>query len=93
MGSGTFVMELRVALPKPYELPSRRQLSLEELDARTDLDVRQVLIDCGAIDVGRREELIGDKGKTKGRLCVTFGSDGGLVPIAGWILTTLIPLF
>jgi hypothetical protein len=89
-----YAMRLRYTNRPTEGRPSQRQTTLEELDSDAGCEVREVLIEAGATDVGRREDLglVEPRGQ-KNEIAVLFGSDKrNDVALRAYLLTTVIPI-
>lgn len=69
-------------------VPTRQQL-----DEGAGMDVEKALFDAGASAYGTRAEVLGETGRTRNQMCVTFrDSEGDLVPIVAHIATRVLPV-
>lgn len=87
----TWAMRLRIPAIGTRAWPTLHQTNLDELDEACGLDVRDVLVSAGALNVGTRREVLGDDGRTANELCVVFDDSGGdsMVPLVAYGLTPI----
>ena len=89
---GEMHMDLRTAVPKVGGRPTREVLQLRELSAAVNLDAIQALKVLGATKVATRAEAWGDTSRVRNYPCVVFRRDALVLPVAGWVLTTVLPI-
>jgi len=89
---GEMHMDLRTAVPKVGGRPTREVLQLRELSASVNLDAVQALKVLGASRVATRAEAWGDTSRVRNYPCVVFRRDALVLPVAGWVLTTVLPI-
>ena len=63
-----------------------------ELDKGAGLDVQKVLEKAGAIDIGTREEILDEWGRTRNQWCIVFERENELLPVVAFALTRILPL-
>lgn len=83
---------LRLAAPRGESRAHLRDATLSELDHAAGIAVARELRGAGAVDVGTRNAIFGDTGRTRRRLIATFANENIEVPILGFVLTRLAPL-
>ena len=91
-GEGRWTMDLRTAVRSPGGRPTRNVKSLEDYAALTGLDLKAELMRHGAVDVGIRQQLLGDEGRCTRYPAVLFKAGDVVVPAVAWTLMTLVPL-
>lgn len=72
---------------------SVRQATLTELDFLLGDSAAALFTEAGALDVGTREEVLGDTSRRRNYLCVTFQSGDSTVPLVAHTLTRVLPVF
>lgn len=65
----------------------------QQLDVGAGMDVEKALLDAGASAYGTRAEVLGETGRTRNQMCVTFRDDeGDLVPLVAYVATRVLPV-
>lgn len=85
--------ELRQNRIKPGDWSNLYKASLAELSKGAGLDVREILFDAGALEVGTRSEVLVDGGRRRAESCVLFRAGELRVPAVAYALTRVLPLF
>ncbi|MFC1604404.1 hypothetical protein ACFL5F_05180 [Planctomycetota bacterium] len=67
------------------------QATMEELTEGAGISVRKLLEGFGA-EVDRREQLLGDTGPHRFRLCAIFPTESNHLPVVCYVLTRILPL-
>lgn len=91
---GYYVMRLRYTKRPDEGLPTQRQSTVEELSDDAGVDIRETLIEAGAIDVGRREDLgLVEPSRSRNEIAVLIPEDAvNEVALRAYLLTTVVPL-
>jgi hypothetical protein len=84
--------ELRQVRLKPNGRGNLFAADEADLDHGAAVRVARELERHGALEVGTREELVGDDGRTRGRMGVRFPSDAELVPVVAYVCTRVGPV-
>jgi hypothetical protein len=84
--------ELRQAQRKGDRWANLFKATHGELDEGAGISVARELRAGGAIDVGTREQLIGDDGPRRSYLCATFDPEDRHTPVLAFLLTRAMPL-
>lgn len=72
---------------------SAKKATLEELDATLGGSAETTLFQAGALDIGTRAKVLGDKSNAyKNRLAVLFPGYEPLGPLAVYVLTRVLPI-
>jgi hypothetical protein len=85
-------MELRVSRLVSSDWSSEYQTNEEELSTICRLDIREALIRAGATGLGTRAEILGETGRRKNELAVSFAVGDRLTPIAAYCIVRVLPL-
>jgi hypothetical protein len=88
MPNGDLQMDLRTAVGKEGNRPTRCVVPISNLSRAIGTDIAIALRSVGAADVGTRESTTGDQSKNRNWPCVVFPRDNLLPAIAGWVLAT-----
>jgi hypothetical protein len=89
---GRALVELRQARLKGGNWSNLFKASLEELDAGARTDVVTALRDAGAVEVGTREDVLGDEGRRRSFVVATSPPTAQDVPVVAYVLTRIAPL-
>lgn len=84
--------QARVDISSPNLWSTLRNATWEQLDEGSGLDAFGILSDAGAVELGTKEEVLNDRGKTRNRLCTVFRQDDEMFPILAFIITRVLPL-
>lgn len=85
--------ELRQNRMKPGDWSNLYKATLAELSRGAGLDVREALLDAGALEVGSRSEVLVDDGRRRAESCVLFHGGELRVPAVAYALTRVMPLY
>jgi hypothetical protein len=69
-----------------------RKATREQLDDVLEDDVADLLIGCGALDLGTKEEVLFDDGRRRNYLAATFPAGDSVVPLTVYTLTRVLPI-
>lgn len=86
-------LPLRQNRIKPGDWSNLYKASLAELSTGAGLDVREALLDAGALEVGTRWEVLVDDGRRRAESCVLFHAGELRVPAVAYALTRVLPLY
>lgn len=91
--AGEMKCQVMLRVADPTELrPTRKQVSLTALHHMSGVDPRKHLLGLGATAVGTASELgLSKNGKQMNQLMVMFPTRAELVPLASFMLTTILP--
>lgn len=89
-----YSMRLRYTTRPQEGRVGQRQTTVEELSKDAGVDIREVLIEAGATEVGRREDLgLFEPPRSKNEIAVLMPSNArNEVALRAYLLTTVIPL-
>ena len=86
------ICPLRLAKPVAESWANLFDVTLAELEEASGVPVARELKHAGAMDVGTREAVLDDTGRTRRRLIATFPHANDDVPVLAFVLTRLAPL-
>lgn len=89
-GLGSCVM--KIVEPVGDAWTTLRSASAERLDEASGTSVEAELRRVGALEVGTRQHVLGETGRTRGLMCATFDIQDALVPVLAFLLTRVSPL-
>jgi hypothetical protein len=89
---GDLYAELRHVRLKPNGRGNLFAPSEKELDGGAGVQVARELRRHGALRVGTREDLLGDEGRTRGRLGMRVPHDAEVLPVIAYVLTRVGPV-
>lgn len=89
---GLWMCELGIVTYHADKQPTVIQARPEDLEEALRGDVRDLLERSGARAYGRREDIIGDAGRRRNYLAVTFSDIAAPVPFVAYVLTRVLPL-
>ena len=72
--------------------PTAKKASQDELDQGAKFDTFTFLKKLGAVDIAKRERLLGDESTRKYMYCVKFNKGNLEVPVAAYLITRILPL-
>jgi hypothetical protein len=87
-----FWSELRYAKLNEQLWSNLAMADINSLSHLLDLPLQQTLLEYGALQVGTREEILGDTHNRRNQLCVTFPADNFKFPLIAYGLTRPIAL-
>lgn len=92
---GKFTVAIRKALLRKGITPHANLFdsTFEDLDKLAGFDTEQYLYDFGAIDVGSKELVFGDDGRSRFQNCAVFTSKNYSIPILVFIFARVIPIY
>jgi hypothetical protein len=86
-------VELRQARLRPNGRAGLFDADLPMLNAGAGVDVEQTLLSHGALEVGTREDLLGDMERTRKRLGARIAPGGqDCLPLVAYVLTRVAPV-
>lgn len=85
-------VELRQARMKVPNRCTLHHATAAELDAGAGVVVRAALLECGATEVGMREDVFGDSSRKRRFMCATFQEKATTVPVVAFVLTRVAPV-
>jgi hypothetical protein len=86
----TLQMDLRTAVAKDGDRPTRNVVPLKNLSHAVGVDAPTSLKLAGATAIGTREQVAGDTSRNRNWPCVQFPRDNLLPAVVGWVLTTAL---
>jgi hypothetical protein len=89
---GLWMCELGIVTYHPDKQPTVIQAKPEDLQQVLRGDVKDLLERSGARAYGHREEILGDTGRRRNYLAVTFSDVSAPVPFVAYVLTRVLPL-
>jgi hypothetical protein len=92
LDDGLWMCELGIVTYHPHKQPTVIQATPEDLEQVLGGDVRDQLEEAGARAYGRREDILGDSGRRRNYLAVTFADVAAPVPFVAYALTRVLPL-
>jgi hypothetical protein len=93
VGGGTDACEVRLLHWEPGKgWGNVRKATREQLDHVLEDDVADLLIGCGALDLGTKEEVLFDDGRRRNDLAATFPAGDPVVPLAVYTVTRVLPI-
>ena len=92
MTRGRGLVEIRVARCKDQNWSNMFQTSETEMKQIIGAPLGTFLRKFGALEVGSREDVLGDVSNRRNDLCATFNDDDSLVPIVAYFVTRVLPI-
>ena len=92
MSKGRAFAEIRVARCRDKDWSNMFQTTEFEMRQVVGLPLGSFLKKFGAIEVGRKEDVLGDTSTRRNDLCVVFGNDDSLVPVVTYFATRVLPI-
>jgi|GEM_PF-4264969 len=72
--------------------PEYKCAAIEQLNNGAGFDIKQKLIDEGAIKVGISERVLGKTDSKKNAYCAVFEENNEIVPVLSFVITRILPL-
>jgi hypothetical protein len=85
-------MELRISRLTSPDWSSEFQTTIGEVDSVSRLGMARTLSDLGAAGIGTRADVLGEAGRRRNELAVSFPSGDTVVPIAAYCFVRVLPL-
>lgn len=89
---GKAFAEIRVARCRDNDWSNMFQTTEAEMKGIIGAPLGSFLKKFGAIEVGRREDVLGDTSNRRNDLAVVFNDDDSLVPIITYFVTRVLPI-
>ena len=89
---GLWMCDLGIVTYHADKQPTVIQAKPEDLEQVLKADVRDLMESSGARAYGRREDILGDAGRRRNYLAVTFSDIAAPVPFVAYVLTRVLPL-
>lgn len=82
-------VELRVPALGTRQTSTQHRTDIGELNDLCAFDIKNTLVESGAVAVSRREQAIGDSGRRRNELCAVFDHEDSLIPAVAYAITPL----
>lgn len=85
------VMIIYLVRPDENNHPRRKKCTLEQLTGAVGDDLVRATRQLGVVDIGTKEQLLGDTGRTRTELCGILNPKSETAPVALYVISRVVP--